>query len=58
MNGERITNLDAIHFVKVAWNKVSSKTIRNCFRYGGFKTDDKTDDEFEHSVLEKPAYLR
>jgi hypothetical protein len=47
---KKITILDAIHLAKEAWNKVSVETIRNCFRHGGFKTDDKTDDEHEHSL--------
>ncbi|XP_016659158.1 tigger transposable element-derived protein 4-like [Acyrthosiphon pisum] len=42
---------------KEAWNKVSVETIRNCFRHGGFKTDDKTDNEHEHSLPEKPVDL-
>jgi hypothetical protein len=33
------------------------ETIRNCFCHGGFKTDDKTDDEHEHSLPEKPVDL-
>lgn len=54
---KKITILDAIHLAKEAWNKVSVETIRNCFRHGGFKTDDKTDDEHEHSLPEKPVDL-
>jgi hypothetical protein len=33
------------------------ETIRNCFHHGGFKTDDKTDDEHEYSLPEKPVDL-
>lgn len=46
---KKITILDAIHLAKEAWNKVSVETIPNCFRHGGFKTDDK----HEHRLPEK-----
>ena len=54
---KKITILDAIHLAKEAWNKVGAETIRNSFRHGGFKTDDKTDDEHENSLPEKPIDL-
>lgn len=38
-------------------DKVSAETIRNCFRHGGFKTGNKTDNEHELSLPEKPVYL-
>jgi len=50
---KKITILDDIHLAKKAWNKVSVKTIQNCFRHCGIKTDDKTDDEHEHCLPEK-----
>lgn len=28
--------LDAIHFIHLAWQKVSRETIANCFKHGGF----------------------
>jgi hypothetical protein len=28
--------LDAINFIHMAWEKVSTQTIANCFRHGGF----------------------
>lgn len=28
--------LDAIHFIHMAWEKVSRETIANCFKHGGF----------------------
>jgi len=38
-------------------SKGSVETIRNCFRHSGFKTVDKTGDENEHSLSEKPVEL-
>lgn len=40
----------AVHLAKEAWNKVSAKTIRNCFYNNVFT---KINDEHKHSLLDK-----
>jgi hypothetical protein len=41
--------LEAIYFVKKAWQQVSSTTIMNCFRKSGFRHNDvhEVNDEFD-----------
>jgi len=33
---KKVSLLDALHLVAMSWNRVSEKTIENCFRKGGF----------------------
>lgn len=43
-DNRRITLLDAVNFIHMAWNNVSEKTIRNCFLHAGFL---ERQDEFD-----------
>jgi len=54
--GKKITILDAIHLTKELWNKLSAKTIQNCFRRDGFKTNDKRDDRQKPFDLSDKVY--
>ncbi|GBM27231.1 hypothetical protein AVEN_255095-1 [Araneus ventricosus] len=51
---KKVSFLEALHFVKKAWDEVSDVTIRNCFRHGGFI---RTKQEDNPDVTEKPADL-
>uniref|UniRef100_A0A3B3RIJ6 DDE-1 domain-containing protein n=1 Tax=Paramormyrops kingsleyae TaxID=1676925 RepID=A0A3B3RIJ6_9TELE len=50
----KLTILDSLHMQKVAWNRVTSKTIANCYRRAGF-IKDTTDDGVETGAKETDA---
>lgn len=52
---KKTTVLDAMHFLASAWkNSVTEETVINCFRKGGFKPADKTNDD--HSQKEPTPF--
>ena len=44
---EKITVLDAMHFIQQAWNDVKETTIANCYKKAGFKISDNADIDTE-----------
>lgn len=40
---EKITVLDAMHYLQQAWNSVTETTVANCYRKAGFKISDDAD---------------
>ncbi|GBO25191.1 hypothetical protein AVEN_260386-1 [Araneus ventricosus] len=51
---KKISLLEALHFVKKAWDEVSDVKTRNCLRHGGFI---RTKQEDNPDVIEKSANL-
>ncbi|GBL72153.1 hypothetical protein AVEN_115149-1 [Araneus ventricosus] len=51
---KKISCLEALHFIKKAWDEVSDVTIRNCFHHRGFIRVKQEDNPY---VIEKPADL-
>lgn len=39
----KISVLDAMQWLKIAWDEVTSTTIRNCFQHAGFRSDSVPD---------------
>lgn len=39
--------LDALHLIAMSWQQVSSSTIKNCFKHGGFSKEDIEDENLE-----------
>jgi hypothetical protein len=48
---KRFSILDALHLVAMSWMRVSEKTIKNCFRKGGFSQTNAETPASEESDL-------
>ncbi|KAH6939973.1 hypothetical protein HPB50_023003 [Hyalomma asiaticum] len=54
---KKLTILDTMHYIASAWDAVSSDTIANSFRHGGFKRSDAcSTSEAAVSVDDKPEF--
>lgn len=55
----KLTILDAVHALKKAWSAVTSTTIVNCFKKGGFHIPDNTDLQTDEVItpLETPPEM-
>ena len=52
---EKISMLDAMHYLQGAWNNVNETTIPNCYKKAGFKVSDDTDAvDIEADIDEDP----
>ncbi len=52
-SAKRVTVLDALHYITAAWEDVSDKTIKNCFRKAGFlEADSNLDSDVDESIVD------
>ncbi|XP_025198312.1 tigger transposable element-derived protein 6-like [Melanaphis sacchari] len=52
--------LDALHLITMAWDQVTDKTIRNCFKHGGFaeSVEGEEEEEYEEVDLDFENWLK
>jgi hypothetical protein len=50
--------LDALHLITIAWDQVTDKTIRNCFKHGGFAEGVEEEEEYEEVDLDFENWLK